>query len=353
MNILLVCLEDHGVVLNMLGCLHAHTIFVLGSTQKSSLSYSRRCRYYYTPVQEGDLFAEYINEFCALNNIEIIIPTDMQSFFKLSGIQSQLERKLFITDSLEMLTLLHDKRFFYEFMTKNDILTPHTNVISKKEDIHRFPCSFPVMIKPFDQSGLRGILKLSSYDEIKKHIDSDSPFSSPPLLVQDFIDGTDIDVSVLAGKGKIVAYTIQKWYENGVLQFVDDNKALTLAQKIVEKLSFSGVAHFDMREERRTKKIYVLECNPRFWGSIAASYMAGVDFIGLGVQATLIENKTFVIPEYKKGYYVLISVIHRLIVQMKWKYFSKSTIRTVLDVLSDPLPFLITQFHIVFSNGKV
>lgn len=347
MNILLVFSGDHGVVLNILPCLRGQNIFVLGTQKQSPLSISNRCKYSYIESLNSKEILNNINEFCSQKNIKIIIPVDMVSIFALINLRDKLKSKLFLLDSQKKLRLLNDKYQLYLWLKTFGIHTPRTMLLKNiRHDI-----SFPAILKPTNLSGLRGVKKVDSQEEILLHITSGSSYSGVPLLIQDYITGEDIDVSILAFQGKIIAFTIQKWCENGIIQFIDSIEALHNAQKIVSEMQFSGIAHFDMRIEKNTNKVYVLECNPRVWGSIAASYWAGVNFLELGIQATLKKRYPTKPPAYKKDYYVLISVLYRVLLYRNFKYISKLTRMNILDVLSDPFPFFITQFEIIFKRN--
>jgi predicted ATP-grasp superfamily ATP-dependent carboligase len=59
---------------------------------------------------------------------------------------------------------------------------------------------------------------------------------------------------------------------------------LEVAAGIVRATGFHGLAHFDMRVDAHDGSLYVLECNPRVWGSLMYSVWAGVNFIELGCQ---------------------------------------------------------------------
>jgi predicted ATP-grasp superfamily ATP-dependent carboligase len=89
---------------------------------------------------------------------------------------------------------------------------------------------------------------------------------------------------VLADHARIVAHTIQHTETEEVKRFVRDEHMLEIAAGIVQATKFHGLAHFDMRVDAQTGSLYVLECNPRVWGSLMYSVWAGVNFIALGCE---------------------------------------------------------------------
>lgn len=341
MKILLVFRKTHIIALNLLTCLEGNDVFVIGNQKNCSLSYSRRCRYSYMESLDK------INDYCMTNGIEIIIPADMPSLNELNSIRSTLSSPLFLLDDPSKIDLLNNKNTFYEWMNINNISTPYTQLLTELSG-NNLKETYPIVIKPTNDGGGNGVRVIRSANELFLHLSSGLPYTKPPLIIQDYISGTDIDVSVLAKNGSIAAYTIQKWCDKGILEFIDNDEALQIAKKIVKLLDYSGLAHFDMRIDSRTQKVYVLECNPRVWGSMAASFMMGVDFMGMGIKLTSsdIQSKPLT---YKKGYYVLIGTIGRALMKWNWKYFSFATFRNIFDVLSDPLPYLISEFQILFK----
>ena len=65
----------------------------------------------------------------------------------------------------------------------------------------------------------------------------------------------------------------------------------------MQTLNWSGVANVDVRFDYKTKQCMVLEINPRFWLSVEASEIAGVNFPYLYCLSSL--NLDFEIPNYK------------------------------------------------------
>ncbi len=105
----------------------------------------------------------------------------------------------------------------------------------------------------------------------------------------------DIDLSVLALKGEIVAWTVQSWNEDKILEFSVNARCCALGREIIARTNFHGLAHFDMRIDDRDGTIKIIECNPRFWSSVAASMWQGTNFTELGVEAVMGEMSPTVV----------------------------------------------------------
>jgi hypothetical protein len=111
--------------------------------------------------------------------------------------------------------------------------------------------------------------------------------SRKPWLLQEYLPGHDIDLSLLADRGRVVAWTVQSESPGGGMMFQADQRLFAIGERIVAGTKFHGVAHFDMRIDERTGEVSVIECNPRFWGSLMLSTWSGVNFVELGCAMAL------------------------------------------------------------------
>jgi len=152
---------------------------------------------------------------------------------------------------------------------------------------------FPVLIKPALGGSGHGIELFTAPAELRAH------FAARPEaekhVVQSYIEGNDIDCSVLCVDGRIVAHTIQREFLPGYqrfgppvgVDFVHDAQTLELATRLVGALGWSGIAHIDMRYDAADGKVKIIEINPRYWGSLLGSLIAGVNFPRVACLAAL------------------------------------------------------------------
>lgn len=158
------------------------------------------------------------------------------------------------------------------------------------------PMTFPVLAKPPSQAGGKGIRSFAdaaALSEYLKRYRQAAP--GERLLLQTYVPGEDLGLNVLCCDGEILAHTIQ---ENPItapvafgpaagIRFVNDGQVLELGGKLLAALKFSGLANIDLRRCARTGKIYVLDFNPRLWGTSMGSTLAGVNFPYLACRAAL------------------------------------------------------------------
>lgn len=113
-------------------------------------------------------------------------------------------------------------------------------------------------------------------------------------FAQEFIEGTDIDCSVICRDGDVLAHTIQRaripsprpFMPPDAIEFVAHEGVRSVVARLMHHLRWDGVAHVDLRMDAEGR-VYVLEINARFWGSILASANAGVNFPHLALAMAL------------------------------------------------------------------
>lgn len=88
--------------------------------------------------------------------------------------------------------------------------------------------------------------------------------------VQEFISGRDATSLVACWKGEVLAAlhfeVVNKQYTNGpasVLRLIEDERINLAAEKLVRRLSISGLHGFDFLLEKDTEIPYLIEMNPR------------------------------------------------------------------------------------------
>lgn len=274
-------------IVSALGAAH-HEADVLSHWFAPRVRFSRYCRSY-LHVAPSTLDLEnmagdglrLLQHYVRANAIDLVIPGDLRATLGLSKL-TEADLPRFPVASHHVLQLLHDKWAFHQLLTREGLPSPRTELL----DPESLPRDFPIILKPTGSEGGEGIHTCESADELAQLCASDA-VRSRPYITQQLIIGHDVDVSVLAEHGRIVAYTIQHTETHDVKRFVLDDHMLEVAQAIVQATQFHGLAHFDMRIDGQTGELYVLECNPRVWGSLMYSVWAGVNFIDLGCQLAL------------------------------------------------------------------
>ncbi|NQV22475.1 MAG: hypothetical protein HQ511_13760, partial [Rhodospirillales bacterium] len=80
---------------------------------------------------------------------------------------------------------------------------------------------------------------------------------------------------------------LQYYAADGTIMFFRDDKILGAVKKIVQLTEFTGLANFDMRITEVLQLRAIIECNPRFWYSLPAAMVHGINFAKAGVELAL------------------------------------------------------------------
>ncbi|HMC96647.1 MAG TPA: ATP-grasp domain-containing protein, partial [Flavobacteriales bacterium] len=115
-----------------------------------------------------------------------------------------------------------------------------------------------------------------------------------PYIMQHYIEGRDIDRSVLCGRGVVLASTVQQaaighhgFAPSSSLHFHKDTPVEQLVDRMMAALNWNGIAHIDLRYAIGEDTPMVIEINPRYWATLLGSLVAGVNFPWVHVQLAM------------------------------------------------------------------
>jgi D-aspartate ligase len=132
-----------------------------------------------------------------------------------------------------------------EFCELNNFPYPKSYYISNIKEIdHLKNLMFPKLIKPESGHGGHYISILNSFDDLKKFLNSTPVTLMGNYIVQDFIRGYDIDMSLLSKNGEILAYTIQKGFIKRSNEFAASAGIEFLYEEALYNIVFKLIASF-------------------------------------------------------------------------------------------------------------
>lgn len=167
------------------------------------------------------------------------------------------------------------------------IETPHTVESQTKPNLESFP--FPAVVKASKSfsKGSEGFSKpavcyANNSIELKNILES---FSGPALIQQRII-GPGVGVFTLSRAGKVLSVfchkrLLEKPPTGGVSvlseSIFESEAPVAQAIKLIEALKLDGIAMLEFKQGT-DGKFYLMEINPRFWGSLQLAISAGRDF---------------------------------------------------------------------------
>lgn len=182
-------------------------------------------------------------------------------------------------DSFETTLTLHHKDKFKEFAKAHDILTPLAQSFSDKNEALKAKFEhFPLIVKPIDLTGGKGVSKLESKKELESAINLAFALSrQKKIIIEPFIEGSYHSFSsFLVGKKVILSFSDNEYsYKNAFLVSSSASPAdkidlikptlIAQAEKIANLLDLKdGVFH--MQYILQNNKPFIIEITRRMSG---------------------------------------------------------------------------------------
>ena len=343
------------------------SLIIILPYQKPSIRYSKivkACLYFDSKLEPNAWFA-FIQKTIETFKIDVVLPmylnTERYSYFYQH--KGSLTASVVYLPPPGIFQLANNKATFTRWMTQHGFAHPATifgdelNAPSLSNGLtpDAFKqIQFPVLLKPNLRYGGLGIYKLDTFEALVTHLKAMPNDSLQSSIIQTYIEGFDLGCGALCKDGTILVQTTQSYFGEFSTDFttpfaikMEYNIAVVeLITNLVKLLNWSGPINIDLRFEKSTGKIYILEINPRFWRSVTASNAAGVNFPYLTCLLAL--GKPFPTLQYKHIKYTPSSIAlkqyMRNILQPinRNKSYYHSPISTWV---ADPLPKLVDMYR--------
>lgn len=210
----------------------------------------------------------------------------------------------------ESVKLLTEKDLFRQHLLSHGFNSPqaggYTSYDEACADIGRF--KFPVMVKPVDSSGSKGVVKIYSVCELKKAVEEALSYSrAKRFIVEEFIEKKGYQVSgdgfSVDGKLVFTSYGNELYSGNGTREYValgefwpslltqeQKNKVDAELQRLITSLGMRTCAYNIEVILDKDDNVYILELGPRNGGSYIPqliNYATGVDLVDATLKAAM------------------------------------------------------------------
>lgn len=304
---------DPNICLGVFFCLkdEEYSIYLLTKKKNNPAKHSRYLTGYFE-YNVNDSNDEIINQIINItkeNHINLIMPVDENESRLVSEYRETLLEYAACTwlPDVNQFDIGVNKRRLAKHLLQNNIPCPSFVTVSNNDELFEKANMFgyPVLVKPSrGYSGLY-IKKINNRDQLVNFVKNEKR-EETEFILQPYINGADIDCSVLCKDGDIICYTIQQPFArtkdnfkpNESIAFIDNAIVFDISSKMMKLLNWNGVAHIDLRKDNSDNAIKVLEINGRFWASVVASHLkAGINFplalvkFSLGEQYMIVPQK--------------------------------------------------------------
>lgn len=197
-----------------------------------------------------------------------------------------------LSESHEKMAKVHNKESCMALADSIGVRIPKTYVAHNETDLIKIAeeTNGNVIVKLEDSFASKGLIKYTQgkqffIDNYKRDFGFNINETNKPL-VQQFIEGDLIDATAFAVGGDTKAVLTQKrvltaWLEGGggivnITNDVADVKAG--AKKMLEHLNWTGHLEMDWIQDKSSGDSYLIEINPKFWGTTQLTISSGYDY---------------------------------------------------------------------------
>lgn len=204
-----------------------------------------------------------------------------------------------------------NKHLMREAFAKSGDPSPKSFLVDENTDIQAIDISFPVIVKPTDRSGSRGIYKLESKERLNMAVrDAMSQSFESKALIEEYVEGDEYSVEYISYNGKHYFLALTKKYTTGAPHFIEtghmqpasvSKEAFEQIKKIVShaldtlEIKF-GASHSEIKIDH-DGTIKIIEIGARMGGDCIGSdlvyYSTGYDYIKMVIQVACGEEPAF------------------------------------------------------------
>lgn len=233
----------------------------------------------------------------------------------------------------ESVEILCNKDKFRAFLKEYDFCTPkakgYTNVNEALRDIQKGNFKYPIIVKPVDSSGSKGVSCIDSFEQAKKLLEYAMTYSREHrIILEEFVEkyGYQIAGDGLSVDGKLVFryfandhfdarcknpfVPVAASFPYNMPDNVQDRIHATIQRLLTLLEMRTSTYNFDMRIDKNYN-VYLMEVAPRDGGNYIPQvirYATGVDLVECSVKAAMGEKIEFPVQIHPDGYWAYYAV---------------------------------------------
>jgi D-aspartate ligase len=260
---------------------------------------SRYTRRHFAWPREEAKQVELLFQLCNHYGLEgwALIPSDEEAAAFLARHYSDLAKRFrMATPDWNTLQWGYDKRLTHQLARDLGIYQPKTYQPLSREDLAKFDCSFPLILKPAFKQTLNRFTRakawradnrealLAAYDEARTLVDPSI------ILIQELIPGggeEQFSYAALCVQGRPTAsitacrrrqYPVDFGRTSSYVESIDAPEVEAVATRLLKAIGFTGLVEVEFKHDPRDGRYKLLDINSRVWGWHSLAQRAGVDF---------------------------------------------------------------------------
>lgn len=266
-------------------------------------------------IQESTMDKDKVLEIARKSKAELVITTNID---QANVTACYVAEKLGLPHSYSYETALNvtDKARMKKLMWENGISTSKYVVAERLEDVIHHEMSYPLVIKPADSNGSRGVHRIDNWEELKHYFpDTKSMSRTNKVIIEEFIEGIEVSFYYYIQKSKAHYITSNQRFKfhigvKGVMQSAGglypahvSDEVYTKMQEIADKIATAFQLYntpIFIQAIVRQNDVFILEFAPRIGGGLSFRLIetdncfdilgaAIASFLGIQVELTMIK----------------------------------------------------------------
>ncbi len=280
---------------------HGIHVVVAAETTHSLSGSSRYCRdsfSYPSPSEQPLEFLDNIQKNAALRNVRILMPMTEVTGYLLARHRDRFAPAALPLPDVDSWDLLANKCSLMQLAKQLDIPAPKSLFAANAAELQSAAeqIGFPVVLKPClskiwhnEHCISTGVHAARNLAELAALTTKHGYLRDFPLVVQSFVPGTGHGIFALYDHGRAVTFfahrRVREKPPEGGVSVLSESVPIradlqNYAARLLDRAHWHGVAMVEFRGTQDGIP-YLMEVNPRFWGSLQLAIDAGVDFPGL------------------------------------------------------------------------
>lgn len=223
-----------------------------------------------------------------------------------------------VGNSMESSAISTNKFLMKKAFSNASIPTPTSIQVESIDDLKNLSLKFPLIVKPVDRSGSRGITELFSTQGLRAAIERAKDYGYiKKVLVEEYAEGQEYSVECITWEGKHDLLAITRKFTTGTPHFIEtghiEPSGLDLETSLrIKKIVFRaldslmieyGASHSEIKIDH-SGNIKVIEIGARGGGDCICSNLVelstGIDFVKAVIDVAL-GNKPIIMKKHNKA----------------------------------------------------
>lgn len=239
-----------------------------------------------SPFRDEGAFIADVLRIIEKEKIDVLIPVLEETYFVSRNRSAFSSHVRTLVPDYRGILALHDKRSLLDVAARFGVSTPRTAELADALD-GRLPDGFryPAVLKPKQGGGGGAIVRISDAGHLRRHVRA-ARLNAGAYLVQEKIDAEMANVAMLYDGGKLVAGDTYQTlavhphpFGQSTLRVSREYpRARDALKTMLDALQWNGPCQADFLYDRSRDETFLIDVNPRFWGSVEQSIARGIEF---------------------------------------------------------------------------